>query len=61
MTVLEGCKPAIVMKLYAQGSLAAAIEARQGQGLELKQALRWAAVWEGVGVGGQRRCGGTIQ
>ena len=43
MTVLEGCKPAIVMKLYAQGSLAAAIEARQGQGLELKQALRWAA------------------
>jgi hypothetical protein len=39
VSVLQG-KPAIVMQLYAQGSLAAAIEAQQGQGLELKQALR---------------------
>ncbi len=44
VSVLEGCKPAIVMKLYDKGSLREVIEASQGKGLELQQALRWGRI-----------------
>ncbi len=59
VSVLRG-QPAIVMRLYHRGSLAAAVEASGGAGLELGQALRWARTygwswwtrWKGCGAAG---------
>lgn len=40
VTVLSN-RPAVIMKLYSSGCLAAAIEATGGMGLEVHRALRW--------------------